>query len=58
MRTGDQGLGLAKASFLVTDGHVFLMGIVKTYANMGLVKMLESCLNFSKYMDCQLLKNK
>lgn len=58
MRTGEQGLGLPKASFLVTDGHVFLMDIMKTCANMGLVEMLESCLDFCKYMDCQLLEEK
>lgn len=33
MRTGDQRLGLPESSFLVTDGHVFLMDIMKTYAN-------------------------
>lgn len=34
------------------------MDIMKTYANMGFVKMLERCLDFSKYMDCQLLEEK
>lgn len=58
MRTGDQELGLPKSSFLVTSGHVFLMDIMKTYGNMGLFKMLESCLDFSKYMDYQLLEEK
>lgn len=58
MRAGDQGLALPKASFLVTDGRVFWMDIMKTYANMGLVEVLESCLDFCKYMDCQLLEEK
>lgn len=58
MRAGDQELGLPKALFLVTDGYVFLMYIMKTCANMGLVKMLESSLDFNKYTDCQLLEEK